>query len=129
VCVGYPPEQFPRKVAFGGGAFYVEEIKDKATDYACLAGDPNWIAERAEAIIDNRSAVRFLVRDNWTSHHLERVYYRVFAKNRCFHLAVQWLYVSTGPFDPGTYEEFTRGDDEMVQHRLQETLRSFHFNK
>ena len=129
-CVAYPVEEFPRKVAFRGAGFFVRAIEDATTSDACLAGDPNWlVGERGEVVVDNLPAARFSVSDNWTSNYLRGEYYRVFVKGRCFHLALQRHYVSTGLFDPGTYDEFTEEDDERVKLRLQLVLLSLHFQR
>ena len=127
-CVAYPPSQFPRKVAFGGGAFYILLLGEKVTDYECLAGDPSWSTwERVDETLDGHPAVRFQGGGAWTSHSLRAEHYAVFVKNRCFHLGIRRSYVSTGPFDPGTYEEFTKQDDELVDQKLHEVLHSLHF--
>lgn len=127
-CVAYPAEEFRRQVAFAGAAFSLLEVRSASSDDDCLAGDADWpIAERGYALIDDYPAERFRLSEAWTSHHREAEVYRVFANERCFQLRLERVYRSTGPYDAGSFEEFTQQDDAKVQGLLLEALHSVRF--
>jgi hypothetical protein len=130
VCVAYSADEFPRKVEFRGGAFFVEEIENATAAEACTSVDTGWAnLHKSAAMVDGLPAAQFQTADVWMGYTRHATYYRIFVNGRCYEIALHRVYASTGAYDVGSYEEFTKRDDETVQHGLQETLRSFHFNK
>jgi hypothetical protein len=127
VCFAYPRDRFTEKPAFGGAAFFVAQIKNATTAKACLAG-ADWLVHSTEnaKINDVRFKV-FHISDAWASGSQGGDIYRTFHQKKCYELGIQQVWVSTGGFDPGTFQEFTNEDEKDVRLRLSQALHSFRF--
>jgi len=128
VCVGYAGDEFSEKVAFGAGAFFVAEVAKASTKELCLQGERDWnIQSRVASTINDKSAAQFRTTENWMMHSRDSVIERVFNNGACYEIGIQRVHNSTGPFEAGTFKEFTAQDEATVQHRLREALQSFRF--
>jgi hypothetical protein len=128
VCVGYAGDEFSEKVAFGAGAFFVARVAKASNKELCLQGERGWnIKSRVASTINHEPAARFRTTENWMMHSRDSVIERVFNDGACYEIGIQRVHNSTGPFEAGTFKEFTTRDEATVQHRLRETLQSFRF--
>ncbi|MGC1521038.1 MAG: hypothetical protein WA803_05815 [Steroidobacteraceae bacterium] len=127
-CVAYGGDEFSQKVAFGAGAFFVAAVAKASTKDLCLQGEADWnIQSRVDSTINDEPAVQFRTAENWMMHSRDSVIDRVFRRGACYEIGIQRVHNSTGPFEAGTFKEFTAQDEATVQHRLREVLRSFRF--
>lgn len=53
--------------------------------------------------------------------------YRTFHEKKCYQLAIKTAMTSSGAFDPGAINEFTKEDRNEVYGRLKQPLDSFRF--
>ena len=128
VCVGYAGDEFSQKVAFGAGAVFVAEVAKASTKELCLQGERDWnIQSRVASTINDKSAAQFRTTENWMMHSRDSVIERVFNNGACYEIGIQRVHNSTGPFEAGTFKEFTAQDEATVQRRLREALQSFRF--
>jgi len=129
VCFAYPKQKFTTKPAFGGAAFFVAEIKKATTEKACLAGE-DWLVRRSEKTTINGVPFKvFHISDAWMSGSQDGDIFRTFREKRCYELGIQQVWVSTGGFDAGPFEEFTKDDERVVRIALEQVLDSFRFLK
>ncbi len=129
VCFAYPKDKFIEKPAFGGAAFFVEEIRDSRTAKKCLTGE-DWLVHRTESTTINGVPFKvFHISDAWAGGSQSGDIYRAFHGNICYELGIQQVGVSTGSLDPGTFQEFSKKDAEEVRLSLDQALRSFRFLK
>jgi len=130
VCFAYPNDNFRNKPTFSAAAFFVAEVRAATTKRACLKGSQNWLIEGAQNARINTFHVRlFRISDAWTSGGQTGEIYRVFHTGRCYELGIQEAHTSSGAYDSGTIQEFTRRDQAEVDRRLRQALHSFRFLK
>ncbi len=127
-CLAYAGDEFSGKVAFGAAAFFVAEVQTAVTENVCLQGEPGWTHQSGgTSRIAAEPAAQFRSEERWMMHYRESVIYRVFHRGKCYELGIQRVHNSTGPYDPGTFKEFTPQDEATVQHRLGQALQTFRF--
>ncbi len=97
---------------------------------SCLAGSPYWLIRSTHSAKINGVTFRlFSISDAWTSGGQTGEIYRVFHNGKCYELGIQQAYTSSGAFDPGAIQEFTKQDQADVHRRLRQALHSFRFLK
>jgi hypothetical protein len=128
VCLAYAGEEFSEKVAFGAGAIFVAEVQESSAEISCQQGQPGWIRRRTgKSTIADAPAAQFHASERWMMHSRDSVIYRVFHRGKCYEIGIQRVHNSTGPYEPGTFQEFTPQDEAKVQQRLGQALRTFRF--
>jgi hypothetical protein len=128
-CFAYPKDKFAEKPGFGAAVFFVAEVQEAASEQPCLDGD-EWLPDSSENAEIN--GVRFKVfhtGDAWTNGSRSADLYRTFHDKTCYELGLQQVRESPVGLNPGTFKEFTKQDEQMVQRLLTQVLKSFRFLK
>jgi hypothetical protein len=133
VCFAYPREKFKDSPTFEAATFSVAEIKQATTEKDCLSGSPDWVVQPQRSVgTEVVSGVKFKVfevSEAGMSQGLDGHVYRSFHENKCYQLSIRMAMASSGAFDPGTINEFTKEDWNEVHGRLKQSLDSFRFLK
>jgi hypothetical protein len=127
-CFAYPKSAFTEKPAFSAAVFFVAEIQQATSEQPCLDGE-DWLPESNESTEIN--GLRFKVfhtNDSWTNGARTADIYRTF-HGKCYELGVQGVHEIPVGLKPGTFKEFSKSDQQMVQRALNEALKSFRFLK
>jgi hypothetical protein len=130
-CYAYPKDEFRNKPAFIAATFFVAEIAEATTEKDCLRGSQYWNPGSTETAkvtkINGTIFTVFEVEDGWAGGGQWGVIYRVFHGSTCYELGIQNAAENSGAFDEGTFEEFTKEDNDKVHRRLNQALNSFTF--
>ncbi len=133
VCFAYPRDKFEDAPTFEAATFSVADISESTTERDCLSGSPDWTVDpRGSGGIETINGVKFKVFEvggAGMSQSLDGHVYRSFHGNKCYELSIRMATASSGAFDPGTINEFTKEDENEVQGRLKQALNSFSFLK
>lgn len=123
-------ELYKDKAAFNWASFFVAEVPTARTERPCLAGLQYWNVGNAQNIVIHSTKFRhFRVADAATSHYLTSDINRTFHGKKCYELTIEEMMTSAAAFDPGTFKEFTKQDEEDVRESLTQVLESFTFLK
>jgi hypothetical protein len=129
-CFAFPKDKFKKKPTFMAATFFVSEIGGATTTESCLAGSKYWLNARTENTEINAATFRhFSISDAWLGGGQWGEIYRAFHNGKCYELGIQQAHTSSGGFDPGTIQTFTKQDQAEVDRRLRQVLHSFRFLK
>jgi hypothetical protein len=130
-CYAYPKDEFRNKPAFTAATFFVAEIAELTKEKDCLQGSQYWnpgSIETAKVTKINGTIFKvFEVGGGWAGGGQWGLIYRTFHRNKCYELGIQNAAENPGGFDEGTFEEFTKKDNDKVEDRLNRVLNSFKF--
>jgi hypothetical protein len=130
-CIAYPREPFKDSPTFEAATFSVAEIKQATDETQCLSGSPDWVVYPPKGgeteLVNGVKFKVFEVSDAGMSQGLDGRVYRSFHENKCYQLSIRMAMASSGAFDPGTINEFTKEDWNEVHGRLKQAQDSFKF--
>jgi hypothetical protein len=130
LCFAYPKNKFEDAPTFEAASFSVAEVNQAISEKDCLRGSTDWVVDaRGAEVINGVKFKMFKVSEAGMSQGMTGELYRAFHAGKCYQLGIRVATASSGAFDPGTTNEFTKEDWNEVNSRLRQALDSFKFLK